>query len=306
VLIFSLACSKIDYRIAGTAEHMLNPEAPVRKLHSTAALARRWWVVLRMLGAAVCTCVLLACAARDTLPGVQSYEVPAGAIGEHHTVALLGATGMVGGYLLEEALARGFEVRALARTPGKLEAFRSRITIVQGDALDPSVVRELLHGSDVVISALGPVKADGAAALFVNATVTGNVLQAMQAEGISRYLIVSGAAVIMPGDERDLLGWWIRTLAQVALQDALQDKQAEYALLAHNTVDWTLVRCPLIDDQPFYSTALVSPLTPPAFRVRAGEVARFVLDQIDSRAFARQGPFLGSRRENGEQYPTAL
>ncbi len=76
-------------------------------------------------------------------------------------MALLGATGMVGDFLLREALARGYSVRALARTPAKLDEYSGRITIVQGDARDPVVIEELLRGSDVVISALGPVTADG-------------------------------------------------------------------------------------------------------------------------------------------------
>ena len=202
---------------------------------------------------------------------------------------------MVGGYLLREALSRGYTVRALARTPAKLSEFSDRIIIVQGDVLDPAAVATLLRGSDVVISALGPVRADGDAARQINTTATGNVLQAMQEEGVSQYLAVSGAAVVMPGDERDLLGWWIRTLAQIGLSDAVQDKQAEYALLAKSSADWMLVRCPLIDAQAFRWPPLVSTQTPPAFRVRAGEVAQFMLNQVEARQFVRQGPFLGSR-----------
>ena len=248
---------------------------------------------LRIVGATACACLLLACASSGPLPGPES-EAAAAVASEHHTVALLGATGMVGDFLLREALAHGYSVRALARTPAKLDEFSSRITIVQGDARDPAVIEELLRGSDVVISAVGPVSADGAATLFINTIVTGNVLQAMTAQDISRYIVVSGAGVVMPGDERDLLGWWIRTLAQVGLADALQDKQAEYALLAKSSANWTLVRCPLIDPEPFVTPALASLQTPPAFRVRAGEVARFMIDQIDAANYSRQGPFLGS------------
>lgn len=212
-------------------------------------------------------------------------------------MALLGATGMVGDFLLREALARGYSVRALARTPARLDEYSSRITIVQGDARDPVVIGELLRGSDLVISALGPVQADGDANLFINTIVTGNVLQAMTAQGMSRYIVVSGAGVVMPGDERDLLGWWIRALAQTGLRDALEDKQAEYELLANSSADWVLVRCPLIDPVPFRRNPLSSLQTPPAFRVRAGEVARFIIDQIDSPDYSRQGPFLGSGQQ---------
>jgi putative NADH-flavin reductase len=247
---------------------------------------------LQCIAALVYACLLLACASNTPAP--QLPAAPVAGASRPHTVALLGATGMVGDFLLREALERGYSVRALARSPAKLDAFRGRITIVQGDARDPAVIAELLRGSDVVISALGPVKADGTANLFINTIVTGNVLQAMVAQDISRYVVVSGAGVVLPSDQRDLLGWWIRTLAQVGLRDALQDKQAEYELLSKSTADWTLVRCPLIDAESFHAPALVSVLTPTAFRVRAGEVARFTIDEIDFPAYSRQGPFLGS------------
>lgn len=250
---------------------------------------------MRGLSAAACACLLLACASRSPLPGQDDRYAAPGPASEQYTVALLGASGMVGGYLLQEALARGHNVRALARTPAKLGDFSNRITIIQGDARDLAVIEELLQGSDVVISALGPVKADGDAAWFISTTVTGNILQAMEGKAISQYLIVSGAAVVMPGDERNLLGWWIRKLAQIGLRDTVRDKQAEYEVLAESAVDWMLVRCPLIDPGPFRSAPQSSLETPPAYRLRAGELARFMIDQIDSREFIRQGPFLGSR-----------
>lgn len=294
----SLLCQRLERReFRGS---MANTENRVKAFACKASSAAGLQRALRILGAALFACLLLACASSGTPPGgappgAEQRTAPEAATGSH-TVALLGATGMVGNFLLREALARGYTVRALARTPAKLDEFGGRITIVQGDARDAAVVEELLRGSDVVISALGPVQADGAANLFINTIVTGNVLQAMAGEGISRYLIVSGAGVEMPGDERDLLGWWVQTLAQIGLRDALQDKQAEYELLASSTVDWTLVRCPLIDPEPFRAPPLASLQTPPAFRVRAGELARFMLDQVDSTDYSRKGPFLGSVR----------
>lgn len=241
-----------------------------------------------------CASLMLACASTGEAPAPAPDVAAERRVGEHRTVALLGATGMVGGYLLQEALARGYTVRALARTPAKLSEFAGQITVVQGDARDPATIATLLRGSDVVISALGPVRADGDASRFINMTATRNVLQAMQSQEISRYTVVSGAAVVMPGDDRNLLGWWIRTLAQIGLAAELEDKQAEYALLATSAAEWMLVRCPLIDAEAFVRQPLVSTQTPPAFRVRAGEVARFIMDQVDAAQYLRAGPFLGS------------
>lgn len=263
---------------------------------NTIRRAIKWFCRVCARAPAIIAAVLLvtACAARGPVPQSVTTESPPVAV-EPRTIALLGATGMVGAYLLEEALARGHRVRALARNPAKLP-YDNRITVIQGNARDPAVIERLLRGSDVVISALGPVRADGEAARSISTDATGNVLAAMSATGVSRYLLISGAAVEMPGDERDLLGWWIRTLVQVGLRETLSDKQSEYDVLATSPVDWTLVRCPLIDPVPFRFAPLTSLSTPPAFRLRAGELARFVIGHIDSDEFVRRGPFLGSRQ----------
>lgn len=255
----------------------------------------RFKSILRGLSIVVVSSLLFACASPG--PPVQPAPDTSGIAQEHRTVALLGATGMVGRFIIRESLARGYDVRALARTPAKLDEYRGQITVIKGDAREPAVIRELLSGSDVVLSALGPVKADGDAAKFVSTAVAGNILQEMERQAISQYILVSGGGVVMPGDKRNLLGWWVRTLARLGLSDTLEDKQAEYALLADSSAEWMLVRAPLIDPEPFIYPALVSSKTPPTFRLRAGELARFMVDQIQLREHIRQGPFLGSRVE---------
>lgn len=250
---------------------------------------------VRSLYVLVCAVLFAGCASHQPLHDAASMADPP-TVSKPRTVALLGATGMVGGYLLEEILARGHRVRALARNPAKLPGHDERIMVIQGDARDPEVIEELVRGSDAVISALGPVRSDGDAARSISTDATGNVLRAMAATGVTRYIVVSGGAVVMPQDERDLLGWWIRTLVQIGLRDTLRDKQAEYELLAASDVDWTLVRCPLIDPVPFRYAPLASLSTPPAFRLRAGELARFVVWQVNRDEFLLEGPFLGSRQ----------
>jgi putative NADH-flavin reductase len=227
---------------------------------------------------------------RETLPPLDGVIEPK----KNKTVALLGATGMAGGYILREALLRGYDVRALARTPAKLDAYKDRIAIIPGDARDHSAIQELLKGGDAVISALGPVKSDGHAANDICSIATGHIIQVMQHLTMQRYILLSGAAVTLPGDRRDLKGWLIRKLAQVALSGAVRDKAAEYELLEKSSIQWTLVRCPLINAEPYQRNAVATLDTPVSFHVRAGELARFVVEQIVAREYIRKGPFLGS------------
>lgn len=250
--------------------------------------------MIKLVASIACTALLFACSATP----VQKEPAVAVSIAEKKeiTIALLGATGMVGGFVLAEALDQGYDIRALARIPHKLNALKTRITIIQGDARDPVAIDTLLNGSDVVVSALGPVKADGEDARMISTTASGHILRSMQQHGLQRYIVVSGAAVRVPGDQRNFTGWLVKKTAALTLGDTLRDKQAEYKLLADSSVQWTLVRCPLIDPEPFEQDASTSLATPSSFHLRAGELARFIVEQISSDDFIQKAPFLNSIR----------
>jgi hypothetical protein len=129
---------------------------------------------------------------------------------------------------------------------------------------------------------------------MISTTASDHVIRAMAAAGVSRYIIVSGAAVVVPGDQRNLTGWWMRQLVRLRLSEVLADKQAEYELVAGSDLDWTLVRCPLIDSEPYVNSPRASLLTPDSFHLRAGELADFIFREIEAPAFLKQAPFLYS------------
>lgn len=242
--------------------------------------------------------LLSSCQSPQLLPNTHAthsiYPSEDTKLNQDKTIAILGGTGMAGKFLVEEALARGFRVRALARTPKKLEKLKDRVTIVSGDALDPLAIDDLLQGSDMVVSALGPVKSDGQLANYISTKASALVIKSMQKHNIKRVIVVSGGAVKIPGDHRNFTGWLIEKLASIRYRSTLKDKQSEYQLLADSTLDWTIVRCPLIADQPFKNPPKASLVTPTAFYLRAGELAQFVITQLSSDEFVKKGPFLAS------------
>ena len=231
--------------------------------------------------------VLAACASQQKLAPAQ---IAAGIapVSKPTTLALLGGTGMVGGHILQRALARGYPLRVLSRSPEKLAYLGDRITVVAGDARDPAVIKTLLTGSDAVISAIGP---GVSAPSDLTTSVSRNVVAAMHDLELSRYLVVSGAGVETPGDRRNFTGWASRQLARLRYPTLLRDRQNEYALLAATDLDWTLVRCPLIESGIFAQPAQSSLETPKRFRVKAGELAEFLLDQIADPTYVQSAPF---------------
>src|ERR1700722_532275 len=96
-------------------------------------------------------------------------------------IAHIGATGKVGGKILEEPLRRGHGVTAISRHPEKTTANAS-VTAVQGDITQPDRLAELLKAHDAIISS----------APFVPG-ISQKLLDAVRRSGVKRYLAVGGA-----------------------------------------------------------------------------------------------------------------
>ncbi|HEX5050292.1 MAG TPA: NAD(P)H-binding protein [Planctomycetota bacterium] len=73
-------------------------------------------------------------------------------------VCIVGASGKLGRYMVEHALARGHEVVGVCRerSVAKLDAFRTRITVVAGATNDRKVIEKAVAGCDGVLTVLVP------------------------------------------------------------------------------------------------------------------------------------------------------
>nr|WP_086724115.1 NAD(P)H-binding protein [Streptomyces carpinensis] len=131
------------------------------------------------------------------------------------TIAVLGATGMVGSRVIGEARARGHQVLALSRKPAGDDP---NVTPIAVDATDAHAVREALAGS--ATNSAADSLADGASNGAADAVVltvrtdpvgqeflvgaTRTVLDVAARLGI-RVLVVGGAGALRSPGDRDLL-----------------------------------------------------------------------------------------------------
>jgi len=74
-------------------------------------------------------------------------------------VLIAGATGTVGGLVVEEALRKGADVRVLVRDKSRAAGLAGRVEIVQGDLGDPEAVRTALQGTEAAFY-VSPHEAD--------------------------------------------------------------------------------------------------------------------------------------------------
>src|SRR6478609_1436911 len=95
-------------------------------------------------------------------------------------VFLTGATGFVGGHLVDQLLAGGHTISALVRSPAKAASLKERgVTLIQGDLQHHAALREGAAQADVVIHVAALTGAvDEAEFLAANRDGTANVLAA--------------------------------------------------------------------------------------------------------------------------------
>lgn len=158
-------------------------------------------------------------------------------------VAITGATGFVGGHLANALLARGDQVKALARTPAPALA-EAGAEVVPGSLDDVTALRRLVEGAEVVHHVAGAIAARSEADFMrVNADGTARLAEAARAAGVRRFLYVSSIAVSGPsarGEPMDEAG-----PARPITPYGRSKRAGEEAVLASG-VSYTIVRPPVV------------------------------------------------------------
>lgn len=200
-------------------------------------------------------------------------------------IALFGATGRVGGRVLEYALAEGHTVRALARDPRKL-APRPGLEVVQGDVLDPAAVARVIAGADTVISGLGGagVEEPGEA----QSQGMRNIVAAMRAHGVRRVLGVAGGGIL--DSAKGGLRHDQPTFPAVFKKVSARHKEAWHAM-RDGDVDWTMVATgDIVPGERTGTYRTLEDLLPEgARRISVEDVADFLLREL------REGKHLRKR-----------
>ena len=73
-------------------------------------------------------------------------------------VCIVGASGKLGQHMVRHALERGYEVVGVcrARSVGKLDAIKGRITVIPGATNDREIIKTAIAGCDGVLTVLVP------------------------------------------------------------------------------------------------------------------------------------------------------
>lgn len=207
-------------------------------------------------------------------------------------IAVIGGTGKSGKYLVSELLKQGFELKVLVRNPDNFKLNSPLVEIVEGNVKESSSIYALLENCQAVISTLGLGIPASEPTIFSKSTSV--IIEAMARYNIKRYIVTTGLNVDTPfdkkGEKSTLATAWMKKEYPISTLD----KQLEYNILANSTIDWTLVRLPLIEQTEARTQVHASLEDCPGDKISATDLADFLIEHLFSKEFIRKAPFIAN------------
>ncbi|QBA23688.1 NAD-dependent epimerase/dehydratase family protein [Chryseobacterium indologenes] len=210
-----------------------------------------------------------------------------------YKIAVIGGTGKSGQYLVRKLLEKGYSLKLLLRQPENFAPQNPLIEMIKGDARDETAICNLIEGSDLVMSTLGQPK--GEKSIFSDAAK--NIIKAMNHYGSKRYIVTTGLNVNTASDHKSERVKMATDWMYQNYPETTADKQKEYELLLESNLDWTLVRLPLIHltEENFPIETNLTDCKGEG--INAGDLAEFLVSQIENSEYIRESPFLYNLKE---------
>nr|XP_015828749.2 flavin reductase (NADPH) isoform X3 [Nothobranchius furzeri] len=211
-------------------------------------------------------------------------------------IALLGATGQTGQYLVKQALEQGHTVTAIVRNPEKLAVHHDNLKVVKADIFSANSLKTHFKDQDVVMSCLG-----FPASLFSGVTgytmSMAAVIGAMREARVNRVItMTSWYTEPNSGAQSSYL---IRFLLLPMIRSVLNNMyEMESFLQKTQDINWTVVRPPGLKNLPATAQEFLthegyfvpdSRGQPARSAVGRGDVARFMLSLLNNNAWVKQG-----------------
>lgn len=163
-------------------------------------------------------------------------------------IIVFGATGGTGQHAIELALALGHQVTAVARTPSSVKVTHDNLTVLRGDVMDAASLESALSGQEAVLSALGVGSSLKPTTLY--SAGTHHILQAMEANGVRRFIGVSAGGFADDPNDTFPLKYLVKPLLKRILKNPYADMKQMEAEVRRSDLDWTIVRPARLTDGP--------------------------------------------------------
>lgn len=171
-----------------------------------------------------------------------------------HTFLVFGGTGGTGKHFIEQVLADGHSVRALARTPAKLPQ-AEKLSVTAGSITDHSVdLDRLVEGVDYVVAMLGDKAAQAKERICL--PFVQRLVPAMRRHGVKRFLYQAGGLSKPYNGSLGPILWILRNTLASGFDGQHRDNEAvmEYLETQARDIEWIVHRAGISGDGPSKGT----------------------------------------------------
>lgn len=209
-------------------------------------------------------------------------------------IAVFGATGGIGKFVVEHALKEGYEVVAYVRTPNKLNISDDNLKVMQGELNEYEKIKLAIEGCDCVINTVGvPMKfsykeMDGL-------TGCDNIIKAMKELNVKRLIAWATPTVKSAEDSKSVVTVLPGIMAGIVFPKAKKEILAIGQSITKSNLDWTIVRFLAPKDTAFTSNVKVTFGEEKInFNISREDIAYFMVKQVTDKTYVGRMPIIGS------------
>lgn len=212
-------------------------------------------------------------------------------------IAVLGATGQTGQYLVQQALQQGHSVTAVVRNPAKLTVQHDNLKVVEANIFSADSLKDHFIGQDAVLSCLGfPYSFWSAVTGY---TMSMNAMVNAMREAKVNRLITMTSWYTEPNSGAQS-PFFIRFMLLPIIRSVLNNMfEMEQFLHKINDINWTVVRPPGLKNLPASTLEIVTYegyyVPDIGSSVARGDVARYLLSLLDSNSWIKKGVAIGTK-----------
>ncbi|HFJ9472460.1 NAD(P)-dependent oxidoreductase [Bacillus cereus group sp. MYBKT111-2] len=209
-------------------------------------------------------------------------------------IAVFGATGGIGKFVVKHALEKGYEVNAYARNPHKLNLSHDKLTVFPGDLNEYENIKHAITGCNAVIIALG-VSMKFTYKSMDSLEGHKNIIKAMKELGVSRIIDWATPSVHYSKDARSFITIIPGIMAGILFSKAKKEIIAITDAIQSANLDWTIVRFMAPKDSPYTGKVKVGfGDKKMSFNIAREDIAAFMVKQVESSEYMHSMPIIGS------------
>ena len=209
-------------------------------------------------------------------------------------VTVFGATGKIGRQLVKQALAKGYIIKAYVHNSQEITLSDPNLEVLEGSIHNYYEIKEAIKGSNAVISTIEPSKSFKKKGYPIF-EVHRHIIQAMERLHLKRFITIASPVIGFRKDTKSALTIIPKLFTNLFMHRTYLEFITIGQMVRKSKLEWTIVRllCPT-GTPPKGKIKVTFGKEKVQFVISRDDIAKFVLDQLESTEYIRSMPIIGT------------